>query len=74
MPLDQKGLETRKGLRVSRDLRIIDVNRPSTKTIAKQKKAQTIFGGRVKNGLFIKKKRCNILSYVPFLVNSVVHL
>ena len=33
MPLDQKGLETRKGLRVSRDLRI---NRPSTKTIAKQ--------------------------------------
>ena len=36
MPLDQKGLETRKGLRVSRDLRIIDVNRPSTKTIAKQ--------------------------------------
>ena len=33
MPLDQKGLKTRKGLRVSRDLRTIDVNRPSTKQL-----------------------------------------
>ena len=31
MPLDQKGLTTGKGLRVSRDLRTVDVNRTSTK-------------------------------------------
>ena len=33
MPLDQKGLKTQKGLRVSRDLRTIDVNRLSTKQL-----------------------------------------
>ena len=31
MPLDQKGLKTRKGLRISGDLKTVDVNRPSTK-------------------------------------------
>ena len=33
MPLDKNGLKTRKSLRVSRDLRTIDVNRPSTKQL-----------------------------------------
>ena len=33
MPLNQKGLTTRKGLRVSRDFRTTDVNRPSTKQL-----------------------------------------
>ena len=33
MPLDQKGLTTGKGLRLSRDLRTIDVNRTSIKQL-----------------------------------------
>ena len=33
MPLGQKILKTQKGLRVSSDLRTIDVNRPSTKQL-----------------------------------------
>ena len=39
----------------------IEVNRPSTKQFFR--KARTIFGAMVKNGLFIKK-RCTHISHV----------
>ena len=56
-----------KGSRVLRNLRTIEVNRPSTKQLLNKflgrflRKVSAIFGARVKNGLFTKKGvQCNL--------------